>query len=198
MDKETVLETCLAQFSPIRAYDLFRKVRERGCDLSRAQGYRYGRKLKKAGRLEQTNGIWYYRSEEKPKTVTDAEKRSKQGQVWESLKEDLANFGGLLTKVEFEKLHLGDNPDPITGWWKTFFDKGVIDGIMVLKGAKTLQTAARIFVPDEYAAFLLTQALVDEGDRVIWQTRHYKIERVESIYDGYSLSYRMAKLSVLF
>lgn len=64
MDAETVLETCLMQFSPIRGRDLRKKLEEKGLKLSRAQFYRYGRKLKKSGKLEQINGVWHYRQPE--------------------------------------------------------------------------------------------------------------------------------------
>ncbi|MCW4003695.1 MAG: hypothetical protein NWE95_07275 [Candidatus Bathyarchaeota archaeon] len=58
MDIETVIETCLMQYSPIRAKDLRLKLEQRGYSVSRSQFYRYGAKLKKAGKLEQVNGIW--------------------------------------------------------------------------------------------------------------------------------------------
>jgi hypothetical protein len=70
MDIETVFETCLIDFQPIRGTDLFKKIRERGYDLSRAQLYRYARKLKKLGKLEQRNGIWYYTKLPQPKKAT--------------------------------------------------------------------------------------------------------------------------------
>jgi hypothetical protein len=194
MDVETAFETCLTKFSPVRAATLFEKVREKGCNLSRAQGYRYGRKLKKAGKLEQINGIWYFNNAKKLKTSTDEEKPIQKVNLWDSLKEDIEKVGGYITKINFERLRLGDKQDPITGWYETFYDKYMIDGIIILRGAKTMQAAAKIFVPPEYHAILLTQALVDEGDRFIWQGRCYKVDKVEEIYDGYVLSYRITKL----
>jgi hypothetical protein len=187
MDFETVLENCLGQYSPVRPKDLMNKLHERKIDVSRSKFYRFARKLEKANKLERKNGIWYFKGRQN---------NFQKGNMWDSLKEDLAGVGGYLTKIEFERLRLGDKQDPITGWYETFFEKETIKGIMILKGAMTMQTAAKLFVPYEYAAFLLTQDLISEGDRLIWQTRHYKVEKVEEIYDGYYLSYRVAKLSV--
>jgi hypothetical protein len=75
MDIETVFETCLINSPVITAKDLFEKVRKRGYSLSRAQGYRYGRKFKKAGKLKQLNGIWYYQD---PQDQTAAKEKAKK------------------------------------------------------------------------------------------------------------------------
>jgi hypothetical protein len=67
MDIETALETCLIQASPIRGKDLKLKLEQRGYSVSRSQFYRYGEKLKKAGKLEQMNGIWHWKQEKQSK-----------------------------------------------------------------------------------------------------------------------------------
>lgn len=67
MDIETAIETCLVQYSPIRGKDLKLKLEQRGYSVSRSQFYRYSAKLKKAGKLEQINGIWHWRQDVKSK-----------------------------------------------------------------------------------------------------------------------------------
>lgn len=69
MDIETALETSLKKNSPIRGMDLKLMLEHRGYSFSRSQLYRYGRKLKDKGKLEQRNGVWHWLEDEKSKTT---------------------------------------------------------------------------------------------------------------------------------
>jgi hypothetical protein len=72
--------------------------------------------------------------------------------------------------------------------------KLVIQGVMVLRGAKRLQEVIKMYVPDEYDAFLFTEASLDKYDMLSWQGTKFIVREIEDIYDVYSLSYRIAKL----
>ena len=72
--------------------------------------------------------------------------------------------------------------------------KSVTQGVMVLRGAKKLQEAIKMYVPDEYDAFLFTEASLDKYDMLTWQGTNSIVREIEEIYDVYSLSYRIAKL----
>ena len=76
MDIETVFETCLMKFSPIRGKDLKKKIEERGYNLSRAQFYRYAQKLVESERLERINGIWYYKPPKEQKQQPGSTERA--------------------------------------------------------------------------------------------------------------------------
>jgi hypothetical protein len=69
---------------------------------------------------------------------------------------------------------------------------------MMLAGAKTMQAAAKIYVPKEYAVFLLTQASINEKDRLTWQGMQYEVKDIERIDDGYVPSHSIAKLVTPF
>lgn len=318
MDIENAIETCLIQNSPIRAKDLKLKLEQRGYSFSRSQFYRYGAKLKKAGRLEQVNGIWRWHQDVKSKStgswdpapklefeVTQQRGSSKVSlptvatnlvnwspyqlcirlKVWAflgglnlGLINDLKGYynGKRLINVESDGRGFGNgcfsvpsecvnsteelslsfvatifdrnNPDkspykivgsythrrklndwfyeptlfideteyPSTpeNWDSLLIDfskaganlieaevekhqlgtKSVIRGVMVLRGAKRLQEAVRMYVPDETEAFLFTEASVDKNDKLTWQGITYSVKETEDIYDVYSLSYRIAKL----
>jgi hypothetical protein len=173
MDIETAIETCLIQNSPIRAKDLKLKLEQRGYSVSRSQFYRYGAKLKKAGKLEQTNGIWRWCQNMKIKGLWEPAPR-------DSLLNDFSKAGASLIDVEVEKYQSGS--------------KLVIQGVIVLRGAKKLQDAIKMYVPDEYDAFLFTEASLDKYDMLTWQGTKFIVRKIEDIYDVYSLSYRIAKL----
>lgn len=196
MDIETAIETCLIQNSPIRGKDLMLKLEQRGYAVSRSQFYRYGTKLKKAGKLEQTNGIWRYRQDVKQKGLWEPAPKidflvtQQRGTSivqlptvafnWDSLLSDFSKAGANLIEVEVEKHQLGT--------------KSVIQGVMVLRGAKRLQEVIKMYVPDEYDAFFFTEASLDKYDRLTWQGTNFIVRDIEDIYDVYSLSYRIAKL----
>ena len=182
MDIETIIETCLAQSQPIRPKDLFFKLQQRNVKISRSQFYRYAKRLSDAGKLKRLKGIWYHLE------LTNS---------WYSLKKDFDNVGAILTEIKVGKHRLGDQ-HPITGNYEQIYDKATIQGIMMLKGAKTMQAAAKIYVPDEYEAFLLTQASVNEANTLTWQGINYKVKKVEEIYDAYVVSYKIAKLVKTF
>jgi len=316
MDIETAIETCLIQNSPIRAKDLMLKLEQRGYAVSRSQFYRYGTKLKKTGKLEQTNGIWRYRQEVKnkglwepapkieflvtqqrgssivqlptvafnmvnwspyqlnirlqiwtffggrnlglindrkgyyngkililtepegggfvngcftvpnecvnsteelslslvatlldrndpdkspykiigsythrrkendwfyePTLFIDETEHPSTPENWDSLLSDFSKAGASLIDVEVEKYQSGS--------------KLIIQGVIVLRGAKKLQDAIKMYVPDEYDAFLFTEASLDKYDMLTWQVTNFIVRAIEDIYDVYSLSYRIAKL----
>lgn len=182
MDIETIIETCLAQSQPIRPKDLFFKLQQRNVKISRSQFYRYAKRLSDAGKLKRLKGIWYHLE------LTNS---------WYSLKKDFDNVGAILTEIKVGKHRLGDQ-HPITGNYEQIYDKATIQGIMMLKGAKTMQTAVRMYIPNEYEAFLFTQASVNEEDKLTWQGINYKVTKIDPIYDGYVLSYKIAKLVETF
>jgi hypothetical protein len=315
MDIETAIETCLIQNSPIRAKDLKLKLEQRGYVVSRSQFYRYGAKLKKAHKLEQTNGIWRYRQDVKPKGLWEPAPKveflvtqqrgssivqlptvafnlinwspyqlSIRLQVWTFLGErnlwliqdskgyysgkipilaepDGSGFrNGCFTVPSEcvdskEELSLSivatvldrndskKNPYQIIGSYthrRTLNDwfyeptnfveneylstpenwdfllsnfskaganlievkvekhqlgtKSVIQGVLVLRGAKKLQDAIKMYVLDEYDAFLFTEASLDKYDVLTWQGTNFIVREIEDIYDVYSLGYRIAKL----
>jgi hypothetical protein len=316
MDIETAIETCLIQNSPIRAKDLKLKLEQRGYSVSRSQFYRYGAKLKKAGKLEQTNGVWRYRQDVKMKGLWDPAPKvefvvtQQRGlskvhlptvafnlvnwsryqlnirlQVWAFLggrnlglitdskgyyngkrlipaEPDGGGFGNGCFSVPSECVNsneelslslvatLLDRNDPdkspykiigsythrrkendwfyeptlfideteylstpenwaflLSDFWKagaSLIDvevekyqsgsKLVIQGVMVLRGAKRLQEVIKMYVPDEYDAFLFTEASLDKYDMLSWQGTKFIVREIEDIYDVYSLSYRIAKL----
>jgi hypothetical protein len=100
-----------------------------------------------------------------------------------------------LIDLSIEKLELGDKPDPITGWHEKIYDKILpVQGVIILKGAKELEAAASMRVPNEYLGFLLTQGAVEECDRFRWRGEMYVIQEVEDVIDGYDFGYRIAKL----
>jgi hypothetical protein len=66
--------------------------------------------------------------------------------------------------------------------------------VLVLRGAKKLQDAIKMHVPDEYDAFLFTEASLDKYDLLTWQGTNFIVREIEDIYDVLSLSYRIAKL----
>jgi len=181
MDIETALENCLSQYQPVRPKDLMSKLHQRKIKISRSQLYRYANKLSKAGKLDRKNGIWYY---SRPTPFTEnLSSSNKRISSWESLKKALAEIGGYLTDIEVEKRRSDGT-----------FDKITVQGIIMLAGAKTMQEAAKIIVPDEYEGFLLTQASVNEADKLTWQDVNYQVKKIEPIYDVYVESYRIAKL----
>jgi transposase-like protein len=119
--------------------------------------------------------------------------------LWDRLRQKLLVAGGSLIDLKIEKLELGDERDPITGWYETIYDKLLpVQGIIILKGAKELETAASLHVPKEYLGFLLTQGNVEEGDRFSWRSKRYVIQEVEEVIDGYDVGYRIAKLVVSY
>ena len=132
---------------------------------------------------------WTYDAEKKewfhePKAFTeDLSSSNERMSSWESLKKALAEIGGYLTDIEVEKRRSDET-----------FEKIPVQGIMMLAGAKTMQAAAKIYVPDEYEAFLLTQASVNEAYTLTWQGINYMVRKVDEIYDAYVVSYRIAKL----
>lgn len=119
--------------------------------------------------------------------------------LWNRLRIKLQGAGGPLIDLKIEKLELGDKRDPITGWYETIFDKLLpVQGIIILKGAKELEAAASLHVPNEFLGFLLTQGSIVEGDRFLWHGKRYVIQEVEEVIDGCELGYRIAKLVVRF
>jgi len=119
--------------------------------------------------------------------------------LWDCLRQKLLVAGGPLIDLKIEKLELGDERDPITGWYETIYDKLLpVQGIIILKGARQLETAASLHVPKECLGFLLTQGNVEEGDRFSWRGKRYVIQEVEEVIDGYEVGYRIAKLVVRY
>jgi hypothetical protein len=325
MDIEAAMETCLIQNSPIRGKDLKEKLEKRGYKTSRAQFYRYGAKLKKAGKLEQTNGIWRWLQGTRSKSTilwdpapkVKFEVTQQRGfsnvqlpsvatnlvnlspyqlgirlKVWVFLggrnlglvndlkgyyngkrqihaEPDGGGFGNGCFSVppecvdSNEELSLSfemtitdkDNPSKspyriigsqthrrkLNDWfyepanfleddecfatpenWDELLSrfslaganlidleierqqtstKSVIKGVMMFRGAKKLQETIKMYVPDEFEAYLFSEALFEEkeapfekNDKLIWSGNKYLIKDIENIYDAYSQSYRIAKL----
>jgi hypothetical protein len=69
-----------------------------------------------------------------------------------------------------------------------------MNGIIMIKGALSMQTAVKMNIPEKYDALLFTQALLDKYDTLTWQGTNFIVREIEDIYDVYSLSYRIAKL----
>jgi hypothetical protein len=103
---------------------------------------------------------------------------------WDSLLSNFSKAGANLIEVKVEKQQLGT--------------KSVIQGVIVLRGAKKLQEAIKMYVPDQYDAFLFTEASLDKNDKLTWQGINFRVKETEDIYDVYSLSYRIAKLVSFF
>jgi hypothetical protein len=123
---------------------------------------------------------WYY----EPTALTDGSHNlAELTNSWDSLKNTLARIGGYLTEIEVEKRRSDETYCKIT-----------VKGIMMLKGAKTMQAAAKMCIPDEYEAFLFTESSLDKNDKLTWQGNTFRVKDIEDIYDVYSLSYRIAKL----
>jgi hypothetical protein len=99
---------------------------------------------------------------------------------WHFLLSDFSKAGANLIDVKVEKHQSGT--------------KSVIQGVLVLRGAKKLQDAIKMHVPDEYDAFLFTEASLDKYDMLTWQGINFIVREIEDIYDVYSFSYRIAKL----
>jgi len=115
--------------------------------------------------------------------------------LWDRLQQRLLAVGAPLIDLKIEKLELGDERDPITGWYETIYDKLLpVQGIIILKGAKELEAAASLHVPKEYLGFLLTQGNIEDGDRFLWRGKRYVIQEVEEVINGYEVGYRIAKL----
>jgi hypothetical protein len=114
--------------------------------------------------------------------------------LWERTQEKLRKAGAPLIDIQLNKLRLGDQ-DPITGWYEKIFDVIInIKGILILCGAKEVQVATSIHVPDCFLGFLFTQGDVSEADRFFWRNEQYDIQEIENVIDGVDLSYRIAKL----
>jgi hypothetical protein len=147
---------------------------------------RYKRLLKNEGIIKETSegfSLWYFK--ESPS-------------LWDRMQKKLGEAGGRLIDLEVEKREVG-KPDPKTGRLKETFVRVIsIQGVMIFRGAKDLQTAASIDIPDRYYAFLFTQGSVDCKDRIRWQDKYYEVETVEEVFDGHDLSYRIAKLVTPF
>ena len=69
---------------------------------------------------------------------------------------------------------------------------------MVFKGARELEAAASMNVPDKYRGLLFTQGSVGEWDRFLWRGKRYRIEEVDSVEGEYDSSYMVAKFVFLF
>ena len=88
---------------------------------------------------------------------------------WLSLLKEMQKIGANIVDVKINE-HLPENST-------------VVKGFIVFRGAIRLQEAAKILVPEEYEAFFLTQALVDERDMVTWQENKYMVHKIETIYN---------------
>lgn len=117
--------------------------------------------------------------------------------LWSRLVTKLQGAGGYLIDLTIQKVEIG-KPDPITGWFeKTYNTEIPIQGIIILRGAKELEAAASLKVPDEFAGLLLTQGDVDLCDRLLWRGNLYEIQEIEEVFDGYEPSYKIAKFFFL-
>lgn len=163
--------------------------------LSKAFNKRPLDNIKELQKPEKINkGDWFY----EPKSFTEETTNPpKIVSSWDSLINDFADIGANLTEIKIGK-HLPRDPQPKTARFEQVYDGEIVQGIMMLKGAKTMQTAAKMSVPDEYEAFLFTQASVKEEDVLTWQGINYLVKKVEPIYDIYVVSYRIAKLVIPF
>ena len=119
---------------------------------------------------------------------------------WKTLKERSEKFGGYLLDLQIRKLKVGER-DPETGWPKENYDQVIpIQGIIVPKGATDLAAAIPITIPEKYGARLFTPSLfnkvIREDNQLFWsdKLKLYKIKEVTQIFDGYDLSYIIAKL----
>lgn len=80
-DIETVFETCLIKYSPIRGKELLERLRKRGLKLSRSQFYRYAARVKKSGKLKRVNGIYHYQKPQNQKAVEGKTEKSLSGEI---------------------------------------------------------------------------------------------------------------------
>jgi len=122
-----------------------------------------------------------------------------QPTFWDKVKQKCLNAGGPLINLTLQKLVLGDQ-HPITGHYETSYDDVIIQGIMIHKGAIELKANASAIVPinGDYSAFLLTQACLYEGDRLLWRDKIYEVKDIEKILDGNKFSFTIAKLIFMF
>ncbi len=134
---------------------------------------------------------WFY----EPKSFAEEVlKMHKSVSSWDSLLKEFASIGAYLTEVELGKHRKGNDSHLETGQFEQIYDKSTIQGIMMLKGAKTMQNVAKIAIPEKYEAFLFTQASIKQEDKLKWQNLTYDVETVEVIYDVHNPSYNIAKL----
>lgn len=119
---------------------------------------------------------WEY----EPKSFSEDPLDLAKGNSWDSLTQAFLNIGANLMEIEVEKFQSEK--------------KMLIQGIVMLKGAKTMQEAIKTYVSDDYEAFLFSKVKVEKEDKLTWQGATFKIKEIEDIYDVYSFSYRIAKL----
>ena len=119
---------------------------------------------------------WFY----EPKTFSNEPLNTVKINSWDSLTQAFSNIDANLMEIEIETPR---SENRLT-----------IQGIMMLKGAKTMQEAIKTYVSDDYEAFLFSKVQVEKEDKLTWQGTTYKIKEIEDIYDVYSFSYRIAKL----
>jgi len=115
--------------------------------------------------------------------------------LWDRLKSKLEPLGGNLVDLTVEKFSLSDTRDPITGWREKRYDtKTSIKGIMIFRGALELRAAAGVHLTPEHDVVLLTSDVIEDMDRLWWKDKLYETKNVEEIFEGYNLSYRIARL----
>lgn len=119
---------------------------------------------------------WYY----EPRRFSEDPLDIAEGNSWDFLTQAFLNIGANLMEIEIEKFQ-SEN-------------KMTIQGIVMLKGAKTMQEAIKTYISDDYEAFLFSKVKVEKEDKLTWQGITYKIKEIEDIYDVYSFSYRIAKM----
>jgi hypothetical protein len=128
---------------------------------------------------------WYF----EPKSFSDGNiKTSEPVSSWELFLEKVRTVNAYLTEIQVTSPNSGENStiNQVNG--------RKINGIIMMRGAKSMQIAIGITIPPRYEAFLFTADLIKSKEDVTWQDKKYKIEEIEEIYEAYTLSYKIAKL----
>ena len=174
---ETKIILALKNRQPLEIQDICTSTK-----INKSTFYRHYRVLEHNDLIKRINGkfaLWNYNEPQK---------------TWERVQKRMLEAGGLLIDLEVEKLELGDR-DPITGLFKKIFDKKVsVQGVLITKAAKELSEAAKVTIPDEYNAVLITTGSVDLGDRFKWQEFICTVWNADRIFEGNTLSYKILYL----
>lgn len=150
-------------------------------NINESTFYRHKRVLENLGIIKETkNGYSLWNFVERPT-------------LWQRTVTNLKDVSGDVVVLRFYRLNLVGPRDPISGWYKKRYDRYVIPGIFIHKGAIELERVAGVSFTGENYAAVLTQALVDPGD-VIWFGDFYETTKVKRIYEGVNLSYRIVWL----
>lgn len=116
-----------------------------------------------------------------------------EGNSWDILTKRFSSIGAYPIEIKIQKVSLRDQTSTAEDKVKKNSEE-TIQGIMMLKGAKTMQKVIKMNVPNEYEALLFTKANIRINDKIAWKGNNYTVNEIDEIYDIYDLSHRVAKL----